>query len=113
MHCSSVLPHVSCTNSRSFTIPASAYARYYPFWPSNALCDASLSIRRSVPYAALRSAVVGVGGTAGAGRRAEPCSLLGSRQNVLADVPRAAAAARGRPARPAHENDIALLPVDR
>lgn len=107
MHCSSVLSHVSCANSWSFTIHASAYARYYPFWRSNALCDASLSVRRSFPYAALWSAVVGAGSAAGAGRRAEHCSFLSSQQSLLADVPCAAAAARSRPARPACKNDIA------
>lgn len=108
MRSSSVLPHARCVSSWSSTVPASAYARA-PLWHGDTLCDASLSVRRSFPYARLRRAVVGAGGAARHGRRSRHCTVLAPRHNLLADVPGAAAAPRCRAARPPPADDVARL----
>lgn len=104
MRCSSVVPRARCVSSRSFAVPASAYPRACPLWHSDTLRDASLSVWRSFPHAHLWSAVDGPG------RAARRGAVLAAQQNLRADVPGAAAAARCRAAGPAPAADVAGVP---
>lgn len=109
VHCAGGLPHAHGISSWSCTVPASACARARARGRGDTVCDASLSVRSSVPFARVRSAVAGAGGAARAGPGARHRAVLAPGQDLPADVP-GAAAAPGPAARRAAAHDLARVP---